>query len=167
MTKVRGLPGFPFVPGAASTASPLASGQHAAADMMRGATKMQLEMWALSSRRAQAFLELPSRMATCKTPTDLAQEQARFARVAYENYTDAAKRMTQAWMLMTGMPNMMAPFVEETRPAITKGAPEVSVHGSGSEAPLRSPLAHEPQRMVPRPVPAPPSVRDSGERCVA
>lgn len=63
---------------------------------MKTMMRCQFEMWALNSRRTQAYLELPTRMARCRTPAELAQEQQRFAETAYEQYALASDRMSQA-----------------------------------------------------------------------
>jgi Phasin protein len=58
--------------------------------------RAQLEVMGLMSRRAQAYLEIPSRLSVCRTPQDLAQEQMRFWRTAYEEYAESVGRMTEA-----------------------------------------------------------------------
>jgi len=58
--------------------------------------RAQLEFMGLMSRRAQAYLEIPGRLAVCRTPQDLASEQMRFWRTAYEEYAESVGRMTEA-----------------------------------------------------------------------
>ncbi len=62
----------------------------------KGIARAQLEFMGLMSRRAQAYMEIPSRLSHCRTPQDLADEQMRFWRIAYEEYTDSTRRMTEA-----------------------------------------------------------------------
>jgi hypothetical protein len=52
------------------------------------------------NRRTQAYLEIPSRLSVCRTPQDFANEQMRFLRTAYEEYTDSFGRVAEA---MTSM----------------------------------------------------------------
>jgi hypothetical protein len=58
--------------------------------------RAQLEVMGLLSRRAQACMEIPSRLSLCRTPQDLANEQMRFWRTAYVEYSDSMGRMTEA-----------------------------------------------------------------------
>lgn len=60
--------------------------------VFKGFARWQLELLTLSSRRAQAYLELPSRLAQCRTPQDLANEQMQFWQTAYHQYTESAQR---------------------------------------------------------------------------
>jgi Phasin protein len=62
----------------------------------KGIARAQLEFMGLMSRRAQAFMEIPGRLSHCRTPQDLANEQMRFWRTAYEEYSDSLGRMTEA-----------------------------------------------------------------------
>ena len=60
--------------------------------LLKGLARWQLEVLTLSSRRAQAYLEMPSRLAQCRTPQDLAGEQMHFLQTAYQQYTECAQR---------------------------------------------------------------------------
>jgi hypothetical protein len=62
----------------------------------KGIARAQLEFMGLMSRRAQAYMEIPTRLAQCRTPQDLANEQMRFWRTAFEEYADSMGRMTEA-----------------------------------------------------------------------
>jgi hypothetical protein len=64
--------------------------------VFKGYARWQLEVLSLTSRRAQAYLELPSRVAQCRTPQDLANEQMLFWQTAYQHYTDSTQRMLLA-----------------------------------------------------------------------
>ncbi len=64
---------------------------------MKAAVRLQLEATGFLSRRAQAFLEIPTRLGQCRTPQDLLNEQMRFWRTAYEQYVESAQRMGQIW----------------------------------------------------------------------
>jgi hypothetical protein len=63
---------------------------------MKGFARAQLELMGLMSRRAQAYLEVPGRLSQCRTPQDLANEQMRFWRAAFEDYSASTRRVTDA-----------------------------------------------------------------------
>lgn len=64
---------------------------------MRNVARCQLECQGLMSRRAQAYLELPGRVAACRTPQDLVQEQARFWQMAFQQYAECSQKMMTSW----------------------------------------------------------------------
>jgi hypothetical protein len=70
--------------------------------VFKGFARWQLELLTLSSRRAQAYLELPSRLAQCRTPQDLANEQMQFWQAAYHQYTESAQRALVALSQLGG-----------------------------------------------------------------
>ncbi|NJR42357.1 MAG: phasin family protein, partial [Akkermansiaceae bacterium] len=61
--------------------------------VMKGMARMQLEMIGLASRRAQAYLEVSSRLAVVRTPQDLFSEQMRFWQTAFQQYSDSSRRV--------------------------------------------------------------------------
>lgn len=63
----------------------------------KAVARWQLEVMGLASRRAQAYMEIPSRMQQCRTPQDLVNEQVRFWQTSFEQYADAGRRITEAW----------------------------------------------------------------------
>lgn len=69
---------------------------------LRGVARWQLEVFGLMSRRAQAYLELPSRLQQCRTPQDLVNEQARFLRTSFEQYTQSTQQLAEAWTQIGG-----------------------------------------------------------------
>lgn len=70
----------------------------------KGAARAQLEVMGLMSRRAQAYLEIPGRLSHCRTPQDVANEQLRFWRTAYEEYAQSMGRITDAMASITTQP---------------------------------------------------------------
>ena len=62
----------------------------------KGFARAQLEFMGHLNRRAQAYLEVPNRLAQCRTPQDLVNEQVRLWRSAYEDYTASMGRVTEA-----------------------------------------------------------------------
>ena len=84
--------------------SGLTSGPQGFDVMMRNMARCQLEMQGLMSRRAQAYLELPSRVSQCRTPQELVQEQTRFWQNAVEQYSECSRRVFGAWAQMLQMP---------------------------------------------------------------
>ncbi|MEW5963144.1 MAG: phasin family protein [Pseudomonadota bacterium] len=70
----------------------------------KGVARWQLEAIGLASRRAQAYLEIPSRLAQCRTPQDVLAEQSRFWQNAFEQYSESSRRLAAAWAQMASMP---------------------------------------------------------------
>jgi hypothetical protein len=64
--------------------------------LMKSIARAQLEIMGLLSRRAQACMEVPGRLSQCRTPQDVANEQMRFWRTAYEECADSMGRVTEA-----------------------------------------------------------------------
>jgi hypothetical protein len=64
---------------------------------LKGIARWNLELLGFMARRAQAWLEIPSRLSQCKTPVDLMNEQAKFWQAASADYVDGSKRMVAAW----------------------------------------------------------------------
>ncbi len=54
-------------------------------------------MTALATKRTQALMEFPSRLAQCKGPQDVLSEQLRFWQLATQDCTDTGQRMMAAW----------------------------------------------------------------------
>jgi hypothetical protein len=72
--------------------------------MMRGYARWQAEVQGLMARRAQAYMELPNRLAQCRTPQDIVQEQQRFWKTCFEQYGQSSQQIMQAFMQMMAMP---------------------------------------------------------------
>lgn len=66
--------------------------------MMRGFARCQLEVQGLVSRRARAYVELPSRLTDIHTTQDLIQEQTRFWQTAMQQYAECSQRIMSTWM---------------------------------------------------------------------
>ena len=49
------------------------------------------------NRRAQAYIEIPSRLSRCRSPQDLMAEQTRFMQTAFQQYQESSKRIMEAW----------------------------------------------------------------------
>lgn len=62
----------------------------------RSAARWNLELMGLATRRARAWLELPSRLARCRTPQDLVRENLRYWQTSAHDYADGAQRLTIA-----------------------------------------------------------------------
>lgn len=63
----------------------------------KAAARGNLEILTLMSRRAQAYLELPTRLCQCRTPQDVAAEQLRFWQTMAQQYTESSQRVLGAW----------------------------------------------------------------------
>jgi hypothetical protein len=64
---------------------------------LKGVGRWNLEVLGFMARRAQAWLEVPSRLSQCKTPADFLTEQNKFWQAATADYADGSKRLTAAW----------------------------------------------------------------------
>jgi phasin protein len=85
----------------------------------KGLARAQLEAMGFMNRRAQAYFEIPTRLSQCRTPQDLASEQMRFWRAAYEDYAHSVARVTEA--MSAGVPSFgsAAPNAESAHDYIT------------------------------------------------
>ena len=97
---------------------------------LKGVGRWNLEVLGLMARRAQAWLEIPSRLSQCKTPADLFKEQTKFWQAAAADYTDGSQRLTAAWSACAVMPKLNGaqprdyitfPEGQETPPAPKRG----------------------------------------------
>ena len=66
----------------------------------KNVARAQLEVMGLAVRRAQAYMQVPTQLARCRTPRDVADEQMAFWRTAMEQYIGSSHRLMEAW---TGM----------------------------------------------------------------
>ena len=73
---------------------------------LKGVGRWNLELVGLMTRRSQAWLEVPARLARCKTPMDLFNEQMRFWQSAAADYTEGSRRLGAAWSACTAMPGL-------------------------------------------------------------
>ncbi len=74
----------------------------------------QLEIMGLMNRRAQAISEISSRLGQCRTPQDLASEQLRFWRTAYEQYSQTAGLMMELMTPLGASPFSFGPVADQT-----------------------------------------------------
>jgi len=105
----------PFAPGSSmpnpvqSMMQGLDGAAQSAEPMMRGAARYQLEVMTLMSRRAQAYMELPTRLSQCRTPQDVFNEQTRFWQTAFTQYSESTRKIYSAWAQMFTPPSFGAP----------------------------------------------------------
>jgi len=78
---------------------------------LKGLARTQLEWLGFVNRRAQAYMQIPTRAAQCRTPQDVLTAQAQFWRAAYEDYTESMGRVTSA--LSACMPPNLAALTDE------------------------------------------------------
>jgi hypothetical protein len=99
---------------------------------LKSIARTQLEMMGFFNRRAQAYMQIPARVAQCRTPQDLIATQTQFWRSAYEDYTESVGRVTNS--LALAMPNL-ASLADEARNAHDYIAfPESKEAASGSRS---------------------------------
>lgn len=72
--------------------------------------RCQLEAMGLVNRRVQAYMDIPARVARCRTPQDVLNEQMSFWRTAAEQYTESSTRIAEAWGQMFLPGGFGAPF---------------------------------------------------------
>ncbi|WP_072369210.1 phasin family protein [Hyphomicrobium sp. NDB2Meth4] len=89
---------------------------HAYDPLLKGVARTQLEMLGFLNRRAQAYMQIPARVAQCRTPQDLINAQVQFWQAAYQDYTESAGRVTNA-MAACSLPNLAAMVSEDVRNA--------------------------------------------------
>jgi hypothetical protein len=75
---------------------PPSAGVEAMQDAAQRNVSLVNEMTACANRRAQAYLDLPNRIARCKSPQDLMSEQLRFWQNAARDYAEAGQRMVES-----------------------------------------------------------------------
>ena len=95
---------------------------------LKGVGRWNLEVLGLMARRAQAWLEIPSRLSQCKTPADLFKEQTKFWQAAAADYTDGTQRLTAAWSACAAMPKLngtqQRDYITFPEPQETPAAPK-------------------------------------------
>jgi hypothetical protein len=64
---------------------------------LKAAARCQLEVLGLMNRRTQAYMQVPTRLAQCRTPQDFMNEQMAFWRTAAEQYRESGLKVGQAW----------------------------------------------------------------------
>jgi len=95
---------------------------------LKVAARCQLEMLGLASRRAQAYLQVPTRLAQCRTPQDVVNEQMAFWRTAAEQYGTSGRKIGEAWAQM--FPWLTAGAGRQT----TRERDYINFNGTGGEA---------------------------------
>src|SRR5689334_4020813 len=65
-----------------------------AAAPLKAAARSQLEVFGLLNRRTQAYMQVPTRLAQCRTPQDMINEQMAFWRTAGEQYRETALKIS-------------------------------------------------------------------------
>lgn len=109
--------------------------QQAPDQMMRGIARWQLEMQSLMVRRAQAYLELPTRISQCRSPQDLMEEQRRFMQTCYNHYSESTQHAMRAWMQMFQMPLETNTIGDQKADRDYLSFPEPrSLNGAGNES---------------------------------
>jgi hypothetical protein len=114
---------------------------------IKAVARSNIEMLALSSRRAQAIFEIPTRASTCRTPQDVVSEGMRFWQTCFQQYADSGRRIAAAWAeaapaFGTGMQSMWQAGAEsaaKSRDYITFPEPRESAASQPQSAPAASP----------------------------
>jgi hypothetical protein len=102
---------------------------------LKGVGRWNLELFSLMTKRSREWLEMPTRLSRCKTPLDVAGEQARFWQTAAGQYAEASHRLAAALGACAVVPYFNGTWggetVERTRDYITFPEPKESVADTG------------------------------------
>lgn len=79
--------------------------------VMKSMAQVQLEIIGFWNRRAQAYLDLPSRLQQSRGPQDLVAEQMRFWQTAFTQYQDSSRKLMKLYA--SAVPEL--PFSEPKR----------------------------------------------------
>ena len=71
---------------------------------LKGVGRWNLELLALTTKRSREWMEMPSRLAGCKSPVDVVSQQMRFWQTAAAQYSEASHRMVAALGACAVMP---------------------------------------------------------------
>lgn len=63
----------------------------------KSVARVQLELARLAVRRMQSYMQVPTQLASCRTPRDLADVQMSFWHAAMEQYLGSSHRLMEAW----------------------------------------------------------------------
>jgi hypothetical protein len=88
---------------------------------LKAVGRWNLELASFAARRAQAWMEMSSRLSRCRTPADVFGEQVRFWQTAATDYTEGSRRLAAAWGAGATAPTTDA---AETRDYITFKEPQ-------------------------------------------
>jgi len=106
------------------------------ATFWKTAARLQLETLGLMARRSQAYMALPAQIARCKTPDDLAAEQARFLEVAQRDYLARFESTLSAMSLPSVVDAARVKAVARQRDYLTVATPEATVHTLSAASPI-------------------------------
>ncbi len=65
--------------------------------ILKSAVRAELEIMALASRRAQAYIHLPVEMMTSRNPQDLFERAMGFYQTAFEQYSQSSNKVITIW----------------------------------------------------------------------
>lgn len=68
----------------------------------RNMARANMEMAALASRRAKAYVEFPAQVTECQTPNEMLNRQMRFFSDMMTDYQETLGRVTRAWVETAG-----------------------------------------------------------------
>lgn len=75
---------------------------------LKAIARTNIEWMKFASQRAQAMLGVPARVAVCRTPHDLMNEQVRFWQTAFEQYAETTRQVAAAWSAVNPAAQLMA-----------------------------------------------------------
>jgi predicted DNA-binding WGR domain protein len=102
----------PAVPSAEEAQSTWLAAFKGAEPAVKAVARTNLEWVRFASKRAQAAIAVPTRLASCRTPHDLMTEQVRFWQTAVEQYAETTRAVAAVWSNINPMAQMMAHHFE-------------------------------------------------------
>jgi len=105
---------------------------HRANQFFKASARSQLEMLGFTNRRAQAYLEFPSRLARCRTPQDILEQQIGFWQNTVEQYLESVAHVTEIWagMVPARGANPDRDYIDFSNGAEASPASSAEQHGS-------------------------------------
>lgn len=103
----------------------------------KAATLAGCEMVRLASRRARAYMDVPAKLAACRSPQDMIAAQQAFWQQCMQDYLHATHAVGAFWsfaMPVTGMEETLEDESLESCPENGRGRDVMSVNGAGTKA---------------------------------
>lgn len=120
----------PAVPSAEEAQTTWLAAFKGAEPAVKAVARTNLEWMRFASKRAQAAIAVPTRLASCRTPHDLMTEQVRFWQTAVEQYAETTRAVAAVWSNINPMAQMMAHHFEswQQQNAVQKASAAAPTH---------------------------------------
>ena len=84
---------------------------------LKAVAQTNIEMMGLMTRRSQALMEVSAKASQCRQPQDILGLQTQFWQAAYQEHTEATKRIVTAWGSVVPMAGAIAGSIGQMVPA--------------------------------------------------